>query len=395
MQIEATAIPAQSAEPVAQPATTTRNGGIDALRAVMTLLVLFHHTAITYGASGGWFYHELPAGSSPSARLLTLFVATNQAYFMGLFFLLAGYFTPGAIRAKGPLLYIRDRALRLGLPLLAFGLVLGPFTEAMALAVQGRPFTPTLLAIWHRGYFIEGPLWFAEALLIFGVAALVWFVVSDRLSPAAAGNRREAPFPSNATIAAAALLTAAAAFVVRFWWPVGASWHGLQFGYFPGYVVLFVAGCAAAAPRWLERVPPHTARLWLIIALTCYWVLPAVSLLAPAVPALRGTSDGGWTWPALIYAAWEPAVACGLILALLVAFQRRFTQLTPVWRRLSERAYAIYIIHPPVLVALALAWRSVAAPAVVKFAVTGAATCLACYLLAGLLLRVPGARRVL
>ena len=30
-----------------------RNGGIDALRAAVTLLVVFHHTAITYGAIGG------------------------------------------------------------------------------------------------------------------------------------------------------------------------------------------------------------------------------------------------------------------------------------------------------------------------------------------------------
>lgn len=92
----------------------SRNGGLDALRAVMTLLVLFHHTAITYGASGGWFYHEVMPTGSLSSNLLTMFVATNQAYFMGLFFLLAGYFTPTAFRAKGSAAYLRDRLLRLG-----------------------------------------------------------------------------------------------------------------------------------------------------------------------------------------------------------------------------------------------------------------------------------------
>jgi len=84
-----------------------------------------------------------------------------------------------------------------------------------------------------------------------------------------------------------------------------------------------------------------------------------------------------------------------VIIGLLHLYTRRFETPGPVWRSLSRRAYAIYIIHPPVLVALALAWRSVAAPAALKFFVTGTATCLACYLLAGLLLKVPGAKRVL
>jgi CHASE2 domain-containing sensor protein len=48
-----------------------------------------------------------------------------------------------------------------------------------------------------------------------------------------------------------------------------------------------------------------------------------------------------------------------------------------------------------VLVGVALAWRSVQAPALLKFALTGSVTCLLCYLLAGALLWVPGVKRVL
>ena len=88
-------------------------------------------------------------------------------------------------------------------------------------------------------------------------------------------------------------------------------------------------------------------------------------------------------------------LAWGVIIGLIHLYTRRFKTPGPVWRSLSRRAYAIYIIHPPVLVALALSWRSVAAPPALKFLVTGTATCLACYLLAGLLIQAPGARRVL
>jgi glucan biosynthesis protein C len=35
--------------------TTGRTFFIDRLRVVLTALVILHHTAITYGGSGGWF----------------------------------------------------------------------------------------------------------------------------------------------------------------------------------------------------------------------------------------------------------------------------------------------------------------------------------------------------
>src|SRR3984957_8511834 len=113
---------------------------IDRLRVVMTALVIFHHTPITYGAIGGWFWRELPPSAAPSSRLLILFCTTNQAYFMGFFFLLAGYFTPLSLERKGYARFICDRFLRLGIPLLAFGLLLGPLTAAIVNYAKGDGF---------------------------------------------------------------------------------------------------------------------------------------------------------------------------------------------------------------------------------------------------------------
>lgn len=36
---------------------------------------------------------------------------------------------------------------------------------------------------------------------------------------------------------------------------------GLQLGYFASYVALFITGCVAAAPRWLEGWPEARVRL--------------------------------------------------------------------------------------------------------------------------------------
>lgn len=48
---------------------------------------------------------------------------------MGLFFLIAGAMTPGAIAQYGPAAFLHERLVRLGLPLLAFLLVLGPLAS--------------------------------------------------------------------------------------------------------------------------------------------------------------------------------------------------------------------------------------------------------------------------
>jgi hypothetical protein len=169
-----------------------RNVGIDALRASLTLLVVFHHAAITYGAIGSWFYKEIEPSSAPSSLILTLFVAYNQAFFMGLFFLIAGSLTPGAIARHGADGFLRERLMRLGAPLLVFILTLGPITVALAETAHGRPFLATLGWLARRGAIIVGPLWFVEALLIFCAA---YVAVRAAIGPAQLERAR--PFPSN------------------------------------------------------------------------------------------------------------------------------------------------------------------------------------------------------
>jgi peptidoglycan/LPS O-acetylase OafA/YrhL len=371
--------------------TPARNAGIDALRAGTTLLVVLHHTAITYGAIGGWYYKEVATDRSLSSMLLVFFCTLNQAWFMGLFFLLAGYYTPAALRTKGPWSYLRDRVQRLGVPLLVYGFVLGPITIALAQTARGKPLSDTVLQLWQRAEFEKGPLWFAWALIIFAAVVALWGAFVKRGDAPMTGR----PFPTNAVLFAAALVTGAAAFALRLAWPVGREVWGLQLGYFAGYVVLFIAGCLAAAPRWLDAWPDAQVRTWRRIAWITLPVLPVMALFGGRLLGLQGQPEGGWNVPALVYAMWEPLLAWGVILGLLQRCRRRFRVMAPLGQRLARRAFAIYVIHPPVVVGVTLAWRLVTAPALLKFAISGGAACVLCYLLAGALLRVPGVSRVL
>ncbi len=355
---------------------------IDHLRIVLTVLVIFHHAAITYGAAGGWYWRETEEASSLP---LTLFCSINQAFFMGFFFLLAGYFTPPAFDRKGSVQFLKDRLIRLGIPILIYGYVIGPITIALAQTEDdGTPFTDNLLRLWSRAYFNIGPLWFAEALLIFAAGYWLWRSLKF-------GASLPKSFPSQTALLIAALGVGAAAFLIRLVLPVGQALVGLQIGYFASYIFLFVAGCLAWPGRWLEQVGSAQAKPWLVVMAIALVGFPFVILLSGDIDQGRG----GVNSLALIYAFWEPLVAWGIILGLLWQFRLRANQPSPLGKWLSERAYGVYIVHPPVLVGVSLLLHPWSAPPLVKFAVAGSVASLGCVAIASLLLLIPGARRVL
>jgi peptidoglycan/LPS O-acetylase OafA/YrhL len=119
-----------TAAPVPAP-SRVRLYFVDYLRAALVVLVILHHTAITYGGSGSVYYTE-PATDSTALGLLSLFTNFNQAWFLGAFFLLSAYFTPGSFDRKGARQFLKDRLIRLGIPLLVFFFVINPLTIYLA-----------------------------------------------------------------------------------------------------------------------------------------------------------------------------------------------------------------------------------------------------------------------
>jgi peptidoglycan/LPS O-acetylase OafA/YrhL len=368
---------------------------IDRLRAVMTAMVILHHTAITYGAPGGWFWYELKPSGSITGLLLLLFVATNQAYFMGFFFLLAGYFTPASLDRKGYGSFIGDRFMRLGLPLLGFIFVLGPLTAAMAHAFDNHgEFWPVFPYLWNHAIIINGPLWFAQALLLFSLGYCAWHrIAGPRVGPP---ERVATPVPGYAAWLMGAIAVGAAAVLIRQIVPVGKNIIGLQLGYFASYVFLFAVGIVAWRHDWLRRLNITHVGPWLV-TLAIAWPMLLVTILVANHVNGPGKShfDTGFSWTALTYAVWEPFVAWGLIAGLLLLFRKYINKASKLWEWLGRRAYAVYVIHPPVLVGVAMLAHRWHAPALVKFGVIGAIAMAACWIVSDPLVRLPGLKRVL
>jgi len=292
---------------------------VDCLRSVMIALVVLLHTAITYGASGGWFYHELLPSATPSSVILTLFCATNQAYFMGILFLLAGYFTPGSLERKGYARFLSDRFLRLGLPLLAFGLILGPLTVAMVTAAEGNGFWSTFVWRWD-----PGPLWFVQALLMFSLAYCAWRAWFG--APLTTTQRAPRPVPNYGWWLLSAVGVGTAALAIRQVVPTGVNVIGLQLGYFASYIFLFSLGIAAWRHDWLRQLEWKHARDWIVALVVAWLSFPVVCELAISV---KGSGEpnfsnvlGGLSWAAIAYAIWEPFIAWGMIAAWLLVFRR-------------------------------------------------------------------------
>jgi peptidoglycan/LPS O-acetylase OafA/YrhL len=365
-------------------APSSRNASVDHLRIVLTALVILHHAAIVYGGSGGWYWREEADGSS---RLLLFFNAVNQSYFMGFFFLLAGYYTPNSYERKGARAFIVDRLRRLGLPLLGYFFIISPMTIALARTGEGHAFWSGWWLMIREKEFEPGPLWFAEALLVFALAYAAW----RRWMPGRGRGRELSQVPHFATLAAAAVVVGIVAFIIRLFIPVGESVAWLQLGYFPAYVLLFIAGCMATRAQLLERVTFAAARPWAIVSMVMLILLPIMIVTRGS----QGSFTGGWTLNAAFYALWDPFIAWGIILSLLWSFRAYWPSASPLTAALAQRAYGAYIVHPPVLVGLSLLARAWTIPPLLKFGIVGLAACVGSFAMASLLLCTPGREALL
>jgi hypothetical protein len=126
---------------------------------------------------------------------------------------ISGQFTPGSLEHKGYARFLSDRFLRLGLPLLAFGLILGPLTVAMVTAAEGKGFWSTFVWLWNHRQFDNGPLWFVQALLMFSLAYCAWRAWFG--APLTSTQRVPRPIPSYGWWLLSAVGVSAAALVPR------------------------------------------------------------------------------------------------------------------------------------------------------------------------------------
>ena len=157
--------------------------------------VLLHHSLLNYT----WF------GSGDRMRWLgfDLIVLFNDSFFMAFMFFVSGLFVWDSLTRKGPAIFLRDRAWRLGVPFLLSIFVLMPIAYYPSFLRYHLPGTTdfNFLHFWRHtltiGPWPSGPAWFLWVLLALdAMAAVVWSIaprliqaIGRLIFPCAIGRR--------------------------------------------------------------------------------------------------------------------------------------------------------------------------------------------------------------
>jgi len=329
---------------------------LDNLKIFLTILVIFHHAGQAYGPTGGFW--QFQSSHSESVQWLGSFFAVNASFFMGLFFLIAGYFLPGSYDRKGSRAFLKDKLLRFGPPILLAFFVLVPLCMYFyySLYSGNRPlslsqyytdiyFGLASKPVWfHESVgFPEmnfGHLWFVEHLLVY---SLIYWLGRKFFT----GLKARAIFtsPSKMVLSVAFLITVATA-IMREFYEID-QWIGLlgiiqtEMAHLPQYVLLFITGIFAYRNNWITGLGKKEGYRFLVIGLLMAGAHYAVNIWPALWPPIDAT-----------YSIYESFMAVFLGWGLIVLFRENFNHTSPLAGFLAEHSYAAYIFHFPIVLAL-------------------------------------------
>jgi peptidoglycan/LPS O-acetylase OafA/YrhL len=332
----------------------------DNLRTWMVILVVLQHLGEIFG--------------------LYLFLMLNQAYFMGLLFLLSGYFTPGSYERKGPTKFLMNRLLRLGIPTLVYVFIIRPLEVWGSHQITHKPI---------GNLFALDQMWFVVMLLVFDLGYLAWrTIVKNRPERLADDAPKKLTFPK---VALFTLALAAASYLLRIVIPYGIP--VLEFpslGYLAQYLSFFLIGMLAFRQGWLRSIPGSLGQLGFVLA-----VLATVILFPTSVFIGSGSKWIGYgSWQSAVFALWDSIFAVGISLALITFFRRSLDGGKKFGRFLSQHSFAVYVIHVPVIVFLMLALSGLQMATLLKFGLAAVVCLPVCFGIAWLIRKIPYVKKI-
>ena len=385
------------------------NYAIGYLRAFIVALVVAHHTALGY-------LPALPPANratlltKPQLWLITPvvdphrwaltspFIAFNDTFFMSLMFFLSGLFFWHALQRKGVAKFLRDRLLRLGIPLLV---AIGLFSPIAYYPSYLQTTAHTGIAEFCRqwlalGFFPTGPAWFVGVLLLFDAAAALLFTLrpawATGIGSLTARVSQSPLLAYLALIAVSALvyIPMALVFTPFAWtgWGLVAFQTSRILHYF-AYFLIAVGLGAAGIDRGLLAPNGKLAAHWLvtsIASLVTFAVFSAVGLNAlkhvPS-PALTAVTAAGFVLSC--------AAACFACLALFLRFMQARR---PLWDSMAANSYGIYLVHYMFVSWLQYALLPASFPGFAKFPIAFVGALALSWIATATLRRIPAVARI-
>jgi len=384
---------------VSETKATARLFFIDHWRAALAILVVLHHVALVYGASAPFYYVEPPFTNPLAFLVLLVFVLFNQAWFMGAFFLLAGYFTPGSYDRKGAGAFIKNKFVRLGIPILLFFFILGPIASIGFFLMPAELTGITTPLSWaaYPGLVGLGPLWFVAMLLIFNLGYTAWRRLTGNR---ASTSQHETATPGYLQIGIFVLALAAVSYGIRMYIPLGKEIGGFPtLAYLPQYLSFFIVGIVASRRDWFRSLPSAMGVAGFVMAAVAGVVLFPLAVSGQLfsveiTPALENAMGNGH-WQSAVYALFDSMFAVGLCLGMLTLFRGFLNKESRLGRFLSQQSYAVYILHIPIIVFIGYAMRGIELGGLQKFGLASVIIVPTCFAIAYLVRKIPFVSKVL
>jgi hypothetical protein len=274
---------------------------------------------------------------------------------MCLMFLLSGLFVWPSLKRKGVGHFLRDRALRLGLPYLALILILMPIAYYASYRLSGAKlgFVDFWLSNFRQGIWFDGPGWFIWFLLYLDLLAIPLLYVAPGLIDAI--NRLSLRSFQRPMLFASALAAAAILAYVPMLFQVGAvrwfNWGPLQvqFSRVVLYGVFFLAGIgigAADLDRGLLARHGALAQRWMVWVIAAGLSFGALAFLVNfrrmRLSNLAGAPPVWWQGSYGVVYAIASVTICLAVLALFLRFGQSEKS---IFDPMREDAYGMYVLH--------------------------------------------------
>jgi hypothetical protein len=380
----------------AVPKAKTRNASLDRSRTFLTLVVLLHHSVIPYTHFGH---------TDPKSWIgFDMIVLATDSFFMAMFFFLSGLFVwPGIVR-KGPLNYLSDRLVRLGLPFVICAFTVIPLAY-YAISLREHPEVGFSEFWWKTitiGPWPSGPVWFLWVLLSFDVIACLLYRLSHNLLDpinrlSLRGRRRPAEFFAVMFAVTAALyIPGRIHFGAGSWFEFGP--FSVQHGRVLLYATYFFFGAGIGVQlldRGLLAADGRMAKVtwdWMILALVPYclmWVLIYIKREILGNPVVLPH------WYEGIYGFCFAAFSVAVMFLILAYFLRFKHSGWSILDPMQPDAYGMFLVHYPIVLWLQYWMFDFDIPAIAKALVAFLLTVVLSWAVTAALRKIPGANHVL
>jgi len=356
-----------------------------------------------YGAMSTWYYNEVRRPDPVTEGTLTILLLLGRSCGLGIFFALSGYFTALKLHENkaDSRKYITSRIIRLGVPLLFFLLIIAPFPKRIVGAIKyNQPFNLIDIYTNYFKYFNGsqvGPLWFIELLLVFSIIYFLWFKYIRKGKPLTLPGSVKS-FPSTKKLILFIVLLSALTFLVRINFEEGYYWPAmnLEFANLPQYILFFIFGTMLTQTNWHLKIPSKTAKSWLIVSLTnVFVVLPAVYAYVVLNKGNFDNFTGGWNWFSLFLTTWEIINLVAYSITVFYYFRKYVNKQGRIARFFIPNLFVAYIIHPIVVILLAMLVRNIHLYPLLKIVLFTPPAIFISFYAAHLLRMIPGAKQLL